>query len=233
MALTDHIAILTYHALAQPQQNKKKAAKPLEYFAVIAFPPTAADDLKALLLGVAPGGSLAGVDVRVPRNSQNAKPIPGVPGDWFIIRAATQFPPHLADEAGRQLDQATQVGDIRLKFYPGKRVRVALSAYPWNFQGKAGISFNLNGVMAVSDGERLNIGNQAASAFASYVDPSAGASNASANPFGNTASQAAPQQNGNPFGGSAQTGTSSGSTAGAGADPFQQSNRTAAANPFA
>ena len=222
MAITDHIAILTHHALAQAQPNRKKAGNPLQFYAVLAFPPTAADDLQALAVSVAPGGSLRslnGLSVGVRRNQQLAKPIPGVPADWFIIRAATQFPPYLADEGGNQLSQDTQQADIRVKFYAGKKVRAALSAYYWPNEG-GGISFNLNGVMSVSDGERLNIGNTAASAFAGYVDPNVAA--------------AAPAQATSPFGGgSASNGYTA--QASASADPFQQAAKPAAAtaNPFA
>lgn len=213
MALTDHVAILTHSALAQAQPNRKKAGNPLQFYGVFAFPPAAAGDLEATLKAAAPGGVLNGLQIRVPRNSQTSKPIPGVPGDWFVIRAATQFPPYLADEAGHQMDQATHAGDIRVKFYPGKRVRVALSAYFWPNEG-GGLSFNLNGVMAVSDGERLAIGNTAANAFAGYVDPNAAATAAPAatNPFGNTATTVAPVT--------------------AQADPFQQAAKPQTANPF-
>lgn len=218
MTITDHVAILTHHALAQAQPNRKKAGNPLQFYAVIAFPPAAAGDLRSLAAAVAPGGSLNGLKVGVRRNQQLDKPIPGVPGDWFIIRASTQYPPYLADEAGNQLSQDMRQSDIRVKFYAGKKVRVAISAYYWPNEG-GGISFNLNGVMAVSDGERLNIGNTVANAFASYVDPNVAAQAAANNPFGVATSA------------TTQTGMSSGSTVFA--DPFQQSANPAAANPFA
>jgi hypothetical protein len=212
MAISDHVAILTHHALAAAQPNRKKAGNPLQFYALLAFAPDAANDLQAIAKQVAPGGSLNGLKVGVRRNSQLDKPVPGVPADWFIIRAATQFPPYLADEGGNQLDQATHTADIRVKFYAGKKVRAALSAYYWPNEG-GGISFNLDGVMAVSDGERLNIGNTAANAFAGYADMNVVKQEPAASPSG-----------------SAATGASSGSTA---ADPFQQSTKPATANPFA
>jgi|SRR5579859_660856 len=214
MSITDHIAILTHHALAQAQPNRKKAGKPLQFYSVLAFPPAAAGDLQALSAAVAPGGSLTGLKVGVRRNQQLDKPIPGVPGDWFIIRASTQFPPYLADEGGNQLSQDTQQAAIRVKFYAGKKVRAAISAFYWPNEG-GGISFDLSGVMAVSDGERLNIGNTAANAFASYVDPNVAAAQA-------TAAQAA----------SAST-TNAGTSGNRSADPFQQSAKPTTANPFA
>jgi len=215
MAITDHVAILTHHALAQAQPNRKKAGSPLQFYAVVAFPPTAADDIQGVLKAVAPGGALQGLKISVRRNQQLEKPVPGVPADWFVIRAATQFPPYLADESGKQLDQATQAGDIRVKFYAGKRVRVALSAYYWPNEG-GGLSFNLNGVMAVSDGERLSIGNTAANAFAAYAETPALAAGTA-----------------NPFGGSAQTVQTVQTATQTGADPFHQAAKPAGANPFA
>jgi hypothetical protein len=214
MAIADHVAILTHHALATAQPNRKKAGSPMQFYSVLAFPPTAADDLVALTKGVAPGGSLAGLKVSVRRNQQLDKPIPGVPADWFIIRASTQFPPYLADEGGNQLSQDSQQSDIRVKFYAGKKVRAAISAYYWPNEG-GGVSFNLDGVMAVGDGERLSIGNTAiATAFAGYVDPNAVA--------------AAPSDH-------SSAGDAGVPAKANGGDPFQQVTKSAAAavNPFA
>jgi hypothetical protein len=212
MALTDHIAILTHSALATAVPNRKKPQAPLQFFAVVAFPPTAAEDLKAVLMKAAPGGSLNGISVRVPRNSQTAKPIPGIPDDWFVIRAASQFPPYVADETGAQLDQSSQGNAIRQQFFAGKRVRAAFSAYFWPNEG-GGLSFNLDGIMAVTDGDRLAIGNQAASQFAAYaVAPALAAGTA------------------NPFGGSAQAVQTATQTS---ADPFHQAAKPTGANPFA
>lgn len=222
MAITDHVAILTHSSLAQATPNRKKAGNPLQFYGVFAFPPAAADDLKAALLAASPTKSLSGLQVRVPRNAQTARPLPGIPDDWFVIRAASgeQFPPYLADERGAQLDQPSQGAAIRTMFYPGKRVRVALSAYFWPNEG-GGLSFNLNGVMAVSDGERLPIGNSAANAFAGYAD--------------SKAAESSPAQGDNPFGQVSQSGTAAAANVPtAGADPFQQSaKQTANSNPFA
>jgi hypothetical protein len=213
MAITDHIAILTHSALAQAVPNRKKVGNPLQFYAVLAFPPAAQDDLAAVLKSVAPGGSLAGIDIRVPRNANTAKPIPGVPGDWFVIRAASQFAPYLADETGAQLDQQAQQAAIRSKFYAGKKVRAALSAYFWPNEG-GGISFNLDGVMSVADGERLAIGNNdVAGTFGKYADPNAGQVNHSE-----------PAKH-DPFAGKPATGS---------ADPFAQAAKPATgSNPFA
>lgn len=215
MALTDHIAILTHAALAEPVVNKKKANKPSEFYALIAFPPHAGADLADLAKQVAPGGNLAGLSMNVKPNSQQSKPIPGVPGDWYVVRAATQFAPYIADAHGRQMDQSTEASAIRTKFYAGKKIRAALTAFAWNYDGKPGVSYNLAGVMEAGDGERLAIGNSAPAAFEKYVDKSAPTSTsqpAQNNPFGGSPTQAAPTGD-NPF---AQTGAATG----AAANPF-------------
>jgi len=214
MSLTDHIAILTHAALAAPVVNQKKAAKPLEFYALLAFPPAAGNDLAELAKAVAPGGNLAGQSMTVKPNAKQDKPLPGIPGDWLVVRAATQFAPFIADEHGKQLEQgnADHASLIRSKFYAGKKVRASLTAYAWTYDKKPGISYNLAGVMEAGDGERLNIGSGVtANAFEKYAT----AGESAANPFaGNTATTtvAAPPEQANPF---AQTGA-----APAAANPF-------------
>lgn len=223
MAITDHIAILTHAALAEPARNKKKSDKRgvafMEFYALFAFPPAAGNDLAEIAKRVAPGGSLAGLSINVKTNSQQAKPIPGIPGDWFIIRSSSQYAPFIADMHGHQLVQGADSRTIRAKFYAGKKVRAALSCYFWPSDG-GGISFNLDGVMEAGDGERLAIGNSAPAAFEKYADKSA------------PTSTSQPAQN-NPFGGSTTPAASSGSTAG-GDNPFAQTGAGTgtAANPF-
>lgn len=219
--ITDHVAILTHAALAKPVQNRKKAAKPMEYYAVIAFPPSAGQDLADLARGVAPGGNLTGQRISVKPNSQKAKPIPGIPGDWLIVRAATQFAPQVYDIHGKMLEQETAASQIQAKFYAGKKIRAAVTAFAWPDKGEGpGISYNLAGVMEVADGERLNIGNgDVASAFGKYAQP------------GESAPATGTQ--GNPFG--AQGGSPPGTpTAQAGGDnPFAQAGSAGSAlNPF-
>ena len=201
--ITDHVAILTHAALAEAIPNNKKPGKPLQFYALLAFPPAAGQDLADLARQVAPGGNLAGLSINVKPNSQQTKPIPGVPGDWLVVRAATQFAPYVADAHGRQLEQAKAAGEIKTKFYAGKKVRAALTAFAWNYDGKPGVSYNLQGVMEAGDGERLNIGSGVvANAFEKYAQPdeSAPAAGTQGNPFGGTGAASATQaQPTNPF----------------------------------
>lgn len=208
--LIDHVAILTSSALATAQVNKLKPQRGPEFYAVIAFPPAAGAALHEIckIAGQnAFGGLGADVSIRVAPNASTKRPIPGIPGDWLIVRASTQYAPYVADQSGKQLvqDKPEDAAAIRTQFYAGKRVRAALSAYGWTHpQSGKGISFNIDGVMAVEDGERLAIGNGAmVNAFEKFAQaPAAGAA---ANPFAGaspapaTAPAAAPAAGGNPF----------------------------------
>lgn len=206
--LIDHVAILTHSALAQAVPNKLKGGR-MEFYAVIAFPPAAGEALHELCK--ATGAMGPGVQVNVKPNASGSKPIPGVPGDWLIVRAATQYAPFIADESGKQLEQTNPEHQalIRQQFYAGKRVRAAFSAFAWSHAtGGKGISFNIDGVMAVEDGERLAVGNGAmVNAFAQHARPGAatGTPQGAANPFATPhaaaapAATPAPAANANPF----------------------------------
>ena len=229
--IMNHVAILASHALAAQVPNELKGGK-MEYYAVIAFPPSAGPDIMALMQAVATGGDISKYEHSVKQNQHTKKPIVGIPGDWLIVRAATQFPPYVADVAGNQLNQADPAGQgaIRAQFYAGKKIRAAINAFTWNFKGKDGISFNVDGVMDAGEaGERLNIGQGAVvNAFAAYANPNA---QPAPTPGANAATASAPAAQGNPFG--AQPAANAATTAGAaGANPFAQA-APANANPFA
>lgn len=205
--LIDHVAILTSSALATPQVNKLKPARGPEYYAVIAFPPAAGLALQALCQQVAT--LTADVQVNVKPNASTKKPIVGIPPDWLIVRASTQYAPYIADVSGKQLvqDNPADAAAIRQQFYAGKRVRAALSAFAWSHAtGGKGVSFNVDGIMAVEDGERLAIGNGAmVNAFEKFAQPAAaGAVAGSTSPFAGAApapapAAAAPAPAANPF----------------------------------
>lgn len=233
MALDQHVAILAHSSLDVPRVNRLNPQKPASFYAQIAFPPAAGADLKALAAAVAPGGNFAGLEVGVKTNGQLAKPLPGIPADWFVIRSSTQFAPYVADGAGNHLDQNNPAnhGLIKSTFYAGKKVRAALSAFFWTYPatGKRGISFNLQGVMASDDGERLNIGvGVIVNTFQQYADPSK-AAGMQATPGANAQTVAMPN-NGNPFGGQQQAQQTAAPAASA--NPFAQQSQ-AASNPFA
>lgn len=221
----DYVGILTHFSLAAPQANKQKidtktGANRLEYYAVIAFPPEAGPALLALLTDQANasfGGLHSDVQHGVKENRYNKKgAIAGIPHDWLLVRAASEYAPYIANEAGVQLTPDA----IRSAFYAGKKVRASLSTYRWTHPSNGrGVSMNLAGVMAAGDGERLNIGTGVvANGFAKYGNPNAGApSSAQTNPGSFGGPQAG--QQGNPFGGHAEP---HGQHAGAAAGGFAQ-----------
>lgn len=155
--LTDHIAILLYNSLDQARINRLSPTKPPTYFAQIAFPPSAGTDLQTLITSVAPGGSMAGLELGVHVHSSVKKPFPGIPGDWLIVRSSSQFAPTLMDQQGQPVAGADA---IKALFYPGRRIRGALTSFPWahSATNRKGVSFNLAGVMDAGPGERLAIG---------------------------------------------------------------------------
>lgn len=190
--LTDFVGILTQAALDAPRRNKLKAGNAVEFYARIAFPPEAGLALAHLCRTVAPGGQLDGFQINVPRNADlQTKAIPGIPPDWLIVRAASQYAPYLADGAGAMLDQNNPAHGTIIKslFYAGSRVRAQFGAYTWNHvSGGSGISFSLLGVMAAAEGERLNIGQGAVvNAFKRYADPNKAATTGLSHAFAQAA----------------------------------------------
>lgn len=222
--LTDHIAILTQSAIATPAPNRKKPQAPHQFFALLAFPPAAFPDIKAQLEACAAANNVglrAGQKMGVILNSQKQPPLPGIPAEWWVLRAATQFAPEAYDLTARPVDRNAPDAVQRLRgmFYPGKRVRAQVTPYYWPNEG-GGFSWNLNAIMDAGEGgDRIQgIGGGAdPTAFQKHAKPVAAAVNSgagAADPF--VAAQAAQP---------AQAATQS-------ADPFAQAAAPASANPF-
>lgn len=220
MAITDHVAILLGHSLDVARLNKKKTRA--DFYAQFAFPPAAINDLAALVTEIYPGVPLASLEVNLQTNAQQSKPFVGVPADWYILRAASQFAPELYAADGVTV---IPTAEARQRFFAGMRVRLHTSAWGWkNEFGKSGASFNLLGVMdAGVGGERLAIGGggQSAAAFASHANPNAQSS---------VAAVTGAPAGGNPFGGQQQAQQTAAPAASA--NPFAQPAQTAS-NPFA
>lgn len=236
MSLDNHVAIITHSSLAAATINKLNPSKPAEFFAQLAFPPEAGADLQALCLQAAGGQPLQNFNIGVATNeSKGQKQLPGIPGNYLVVRASTQYAPYVAAADGSQLDQSNpqHAQVIKTAFYAGRKVRAILSAYAWNFGGKQGISFNLNGIMdAGEEGERLNIGQDATvNAFATHAKPGATTGNVAAM---NANAETRPANNANPFaqgGQAAQNAIADGAAKAAGGNPFAQAP-AAGSNPF-
>ena len=216
--LTDHVAILLYNSLDVTRISKLKPQRGPVFFAQFAFPPYAGADLQALAASVAPGGSLSGLEIGgFSVAGALKKPIPGIPGDWLTVRCESQFAPTLVASDGQPLPTPEAV---RATFYPGRRVRAALSAFPWvhDKTGRKGVSFNLQGVMDAGPGERLSIGDGVVTnEFQKYAQSGTGQpaqTGQASNPFGGAPSPAPASSAVNPF---ASTGATSQPT-----NPFAQ-----------
>lgn len=155
MAITDHVGILVAGSFDRPQINKLKKDAPAQYYAVVAFEPSAGADLGEAMGSVAPGGNWQALQHGVKKNASLAKPYAGIPDDALIVRFASQFPPEIYDDQGRAVPASQDnSAHIRSQLFAGQRVRINGAPYAWNFQGKQGLSWNLYGGMAVGGGER-------------------------------------------------------------------------------
>lgn len=155
MAITDHVGILVAGSFDRPQINKLKKDAPAQYYAVVAFEPSAGADLGEAMGSVAPGGNWQALQHGVKKNAALTKPYAGIPDDALIVRFASQFAPEIYDEAGKLVPASQEnSAHIRSQLFAGQRVRINGAPYAWNFQGKQGLSWNLYGGMAVGGGER-------------------------------------------------------------------------------
>lgn len=199
MAITDHVGILVAGSFDRPQINKLKKDAPAQYFAVVAFEPSAGADLGEAMAGVSPGGNWASVQHGVKKNSTLAKPYAGIDDNALIVRFSSQYAPEIYDQAGK-IVPATQDNSphIRSQLFAGQRVRINGAPYAWNFQGKQGLSFNLYGVMTVGGGERRAT---AGGSFDKYLpDQGAQAATGNTDAFGSSQpQQAASAGNADPF----------------------------------
>lgn len=67
---------------------------------------------------------------------------------WFSIVAKTKQKPAVIDLQTNRISDPTEI-------YSGVIARVSLSAFPWAFSGKQGVSFALGVVQKVADGQRV------------------------------------------------------------------------------
>lgn len=171
MSLTDHVGILVAGSFDRPQKNKLKANAPAEYYAVVAFEPSAGSVLAELMGGIAPGGNWQALQHSVKPNRNLPKPYAGIPDDALIVRFATQYPVEVRGEDGQEIPPSVENSPrIRSQLFAGQRVRINGAPYTWSFSGKNGISWNLYGVMAVGGGERRP-GAANGGGFEKYIQP--------------------------------------------------------------
>lgn len=177
MSIADHVAIFLMGSLDQPKAGPAKPDRP-EFWGQFAFPPTAEPDLLAACTTATANGSLAGLQLAPKKHSSLApdKQFEGVPLDWYIVRMGTgpDYPPDLFLVDGTKIAPLPiNSGKIRADLFSGQHVRVNAHGYAYAAKngGRPGVSFSLNGVMAVGGGERRSSGEggePSESVFAKY-----------------------------------------------------------------
>ena len=87
--------------------------------------------------------------------------------DTIYLTASSQFPPGVIDE------QKQPIID-RKAFYAGCYAIASVNCYGWEYMGKSGVSFGLQNIMKMSDGDSLSGGATAEQDFGSIPLPEVG-----------------------------------------------------------
>ena len=84
---------------------------------------------------------------------QDTEQAPEYAGHYFMnVGASEKYPPVLVDQRRQKLSK----DDASVAFYSGMYARVSMNAFPFNAQGSKGVSFGINAVQKVRDGEPLS-----------------------------------------------------------------------------
>jgi len=81
----------------------------------------------------------------------------------IFVAASSQFQCGLVDQKRQPIIDESE-------FYAGCYARAIVGVYPWEFQGKKGVSFNLINVQKMADGEKLSGRSNASDAFEDIVE---------------------------------------------------------------
>lgn len=166
-------AILSYPHLDQPQAPQKGQAGKPKYSATLVFPE--GTDLSTLQAAVMKAGEekwpgkfaemLRVGAVRSPfRKDAEAKGYAA--GSVFVNVRSEQKPGVVYLHAGADKKPATVPADkIKEDLYPGALVRGQIRAFAYDSNGNKGVSFALNNIQKLGDGERLDNRQAAEDAF--------------------------------------------------------------------
>ncbi len=69
----------------------------------------------------------------------------------YVINAKSKYAPQVINQRKQEIMDTKEI-------YMGCKVRALISAYTWEFKGKKGVSFNIDALQKVGDGERLGGG---------------------------------------------------------------------------
>lgn len=165
-------ATLSYPHLDAPQKSKQEGGKD-KYSATLVFAP--GTDLKELQAAVMAAGeekwpgkfqkmATTGA-ARLPfRKDAEAKGYPE--GSVFINTRSDRKPGAVYLHAGEDNKPAKVADeDIREVFYPGAQVRAQIRAFAYDSNGNKGVSFALNNIQKLGEGDRLDNRQDASDAF--------------------------------------------------------------------
>jgi hypothetical protein len=173
MLVVTPVATLSYPHLDVPQQPQKGQNGKPKYSATLVFAP--GTDLKALEAAVIaageekwPGKFAEMVRVgalRLPfRKDAEAKGYK--PGSVFINVRSEQKPGAVYLFPGPDNKPALIPDDkLREVMYPGAQVRAQIRAFPYDSSGNKGVSYALNNIQKMGEGERLDNRQAATDAF--------------------------------------------------------------------
>jgi hypothetical protein len=171
-------ATLSYPHLDQPQKPQKPTDKP-KYSATFVFAP--GTDLSSLEKAVMAAGEekwpgkfaeMVRIQaVRLPfRKDAEAKGYPA--GSIFVNTRSEQKPGAVYSHAAPGSDKPATIPDdkIREELYPGAQVLGQIRAFSYDNSGNRGVSFALNNIQKIGDGERLDNRQAATEAFAADLN---------------------------------------------------------------
>ena len=157
--LTTGVVRLSYANIAQPRKNDDGKAK---YSSQIIIDKTdkktikaferAIEELKADPKALAKvEGKAAYLKLNLRDGDTDVSGQPEVYADKFFINANSDKQPIVFNRDKIKMDDF----DIEEEIYSGVYAQVALSVFAYNFNGKKGVGFGLNGIRKIKDGERL------------------------------------------------------------------------------
>lgn len=171
-------AMLSYPHLDKPQAGQKPGDK-AKYSATFVFPE--GTDLAALQ-----AAAIAAAEEKWPGKSaemfrtsalkspfrKDAEAKGYAPGSVFINTRSERKPGLVylhagteKDAQGKPLPARIPEDKVRDDLYPGAQVRAQLRAFPYDTSGNKGVSFALNNIQKLADGERIDGRQDATDAF--------------------------------------------------------------------
>ena len=190
MADTPRVKMLTPKArLSFPNLFRAKAAaegQDPKFSCTLLFSPEAqATPEFAAMKKAAQDAVVAKFGAKVPSNLRNPFRDAGEKSDkagyepgWVFINLSSKDRPGVVQNTPNGMERVIDEGDV----YPGCYVVVSVSPYAYDQSGNRGVSFGLNNVLKVADGEPLGGRSTPEADFAGIAAPPAAAAGGTASP---------------------------------------------------